>query len=172
MSADKPAARRGYARRALDGIDWVAALLVILIMAGMVVVVSAQVFLRYVLNLSLDWAEEISRLLFVWSIFIAIPLGIKRGAHLSVVLLTEKLPADLRTRLFRTMNGFAMVLMAVVAWQAGVLMRDQWDEPMSTLDISVGLFMLPLLIGAVHSLFHLLLDTIDGVPAKAPVPTE
>ena len=38
----------------------VATLLVIVIMAGMVVVVSAQVFLRYVMNLSLDWAEEIS----------------------------------------------------------------------------------------------------------------
>jgi TRAP-type C4-dicarboxylate transport system permease small subunit len=168
VSVDPPPTRKGYARRVLDGIDWVAALLVILIMAGMVVVVATQVFLRYVLNLSLDWAEEISRLLFVWSIFIAIPLGIKRGAHLSVVLLTERLPHDVRSRLFRTMNGLAMVLMAVVAWQAGVLMRDQWDEPMSTLDISVGLFMMPLVIGAVHSLLHLLLDTIDGVPAKAP----
>jgi TRAP-type transport system small permease protein len=172
MSAAKPAGRAGFLRRVLDAIDSVATLLVIVIMAGMVVVVSAQVFLRYVMNLSLDWAEEISRLLFVWSIFLAIPLGIKRGSHLSVVLLTERLPPSLRTRLFRAMNGFAMALMAVVAWQAGVLARDQWDEPMSTLDISVGLFMLPLLIGATHSLLHLLVGAIDGVPVKAPLGIE
>jgi TRAP-type transport system small permease protein len=172
MSIAEPAARTGFFRRMLDGIDWVAALLVILIMAGMVVVVSTQVFLRYVLNLSLDWAEEISRLLFVWSIFLAIPLGIKRGSHLSIVLLTERLPPGLRTRLFRTMSALAMALMAVVAWQAGVLTRDQWDEPMSTLNISVGLFMLPLVIGAVHSLLHLLASFIDGVPVKAPLGTE
>ena len=172
MSIAEPAARTGFFRRMLGGIDWVAALLVILIMAGMVVVVSTQVFLRYVLNLSLDWAEEISRLLFVWSIFLAIPLGIKSGSHLSVVLLTERLPPGLRTRLFRTMSALAMALMAVVAWQAGVLTRDQWDEPMSTLNISVGLFMLPLAIGAVHSLLHLLVGFIDGVPVKAPLGTE
>ena len=172
MSIAKPAARTGFFWRMLDGIDWVAALLVILIMTGMVVVVSTQVFLRYVLNLSLDWAEEISRLLFVWSIFLAIPLGIKRGSHLSIVLLTERLPPGLRTRLFRTMSALAMALMAVVAWQAGVLTRDQWDEPMSTLNISVGLFMLPLAIGAVHSLLHLLVGFIDGVPVKAPLGTE
>ena len=172
MSIAKPAARTGFFRRMLDGIDWVAALLVILIMTGMVVVVSTQVFLRYVMNLSLDWAEEISRLLFVWSIFLAIPLGIKRGSHLSIVLLTERLPPGLRTRLFRTMSALAMALMAVVAWQAGVLTRDQWDEPMSTLNISVGLFMLPLAIGAVHSLLHLLVGFIDGVPVKAPLGTE
>ena len=88
------------------------------------------------------------------------------------MLLTDRLPAGLRGRLFRTMSVLAMVLMAVVAWQAGVLTRDQWDEPMSTLDISIGLFMLPLVIGAVHSLLHLLVGVIDGVPVNAPLGTE
>jgi TRAP-type C4-dicarboxylate transport system permease small subunit len=166
MSVAKPAARTGYARRALNLIDWIITLLVILAMAAMVTIVAAQVGLRYVLNQSFDWADELSRLLFVWSIFLAIPLGIKRGAHVSIELLTEWLPDDMRQRLFRTVSLLAMVLMAVVAWQAGILTRDQWDEPMSTLDISVGLFMLPVLIGAIHSLLHLLVGVVDRRPAK------
>jgi len=161
-----------FFRRVLDGIDQVVALLIIVAMAGMVVVVATQVYLRYALNLSLDWADEISRLLFVWSIFLAIPLGIKRGSHVGIELLTNQLPRGFRDRLFRFMNVLAIVLMAVVAWQAGVLTHDQWDEPMSTLDISVGFFMLPLLIGAVHSVLHLLAGVIAGVPAKAPAVTE
>jgi TRAP-type C4-dicarboxylate transport system permease small subunit len=167
MSVAKPAARTGYARRALNLIDWIITLLVILAMAAMVTIVAAQVGLRYVLNQSFDWADELSRLLFVWSIFLAIPLGIKRGAHVSIELLTEWLPADVRQRLFRMVSLLAMALMAVVAWQAGILTRDQWDEPMSTLDISVGLFMLPVLIGAIHSVLHLLVGVVDGRPAKA-----
>jgi TRAP-type C4-dicarboxylate transport system permease small subunit len=115
--------------------------------------------LRYGLNESLDWADEVSRLAFVWAVFLAIPLGIKRGAHLSVVLLTDRLPAGPRS-------------MAVVAWQATILIRDQWDEPMSTLDISIGLFMMPVVIGAVHSELHLLAGIIAGIPANVPQGTE
>jgi len=172
MSVAKPAVRAGYARRGLNVIDWIIALLVILAMAAMVTIVAAQVGLRYGLNQSFDWADELSRLLFVWSIFLAIPLGIKRGAHVSIEVLTGWLPAGVRQRLFRLVSMLAMALMAVVAWQAGILTRDQWDEPMSTLDISVGLFMLPLLIGAIHSLLHLLVGVIDGRPVKALTATE
>jgi len=166
MSVAKPAARTGHARRALNLIDWIITVLVIMAMAAMVTIVAAQVGLRYVLNQSFDWADELSRLLFVWSIFLAIPLGIKRGAHVSIELLTEWLPDDVRQKLFRVVSLLAVVLMAVVAWQAGILTRDQWDEPMSTLDISVGLFMLPVLIGAIHSVLHLLVGVVDGRPAK------
>jgi len=172
MSAAKPAVRTGYVRRGLNVIDWIITLLVILAMAAMVTIVAAQVGLRYGLNQSFDWADELSRLLFVWSIFLAIPLGIKRGAHISIELLTEWLPAGARQRLFRLVSLLAMALMAVVAWQAGILTRDQWDEPMSTLDISVGLFMLPLLIGAIHSLLHLLVGVVDGRQVKTLSATE
>jgi hypothetical protein len=43
---------------------------------------------------------------------------------------------------------------------------------MSTLDVSVGLFMLPLAIGAVHSVLHLLVGVIDGRPGKAMAAVE
>lgn len=171
MSAVEPASWARYARGGLNAIDWVVRALVIVAVAAMTTIVAVQVGLRYGLNESLDWADEVSRLAFVWSVFLAIPLGIKRGAHLSVVLLTDRLPTGPRRMLFRTMSVLAMVLMAVVAWQAGILTRNQWDEPMSTLDISVGLFMMPVAIGAVHAMLHLLAGIIVGVPPTPPLET-
>lgn len=157
------------ARRIIDRLDAIVAILVILAMAGMVTTVSAQVFLRYALNSSFDWAEEVSRLLFVWSIFLAIPLGVKRGAHVGIDLLTSHLPSSASTALFRIASLIGIALMGVVAWQAAILTRDQWDEPMTTLDISIGLFMLPLAIGAAHAILHLLIAAIDGAPGKETV---
>lgn len=148
-------------RRVLSGIDWVAAVLIILTTVGMVVIIAVQVFLRYALNSSLDWAEEVSRLLFVWSVFLAIPLGVKRGAHIGVELLTAWLPAALRNGLFRLVSLLAILLMGVVGWQAGLLAYDQWDEPLTTLDLSVGLFLAPLAIGSTHSILHLLAGLAD-----------
>jgi len=141
--------------RLLDGVDWIVAKTVIVAMIGMVSTVVAQVFMRYALNLSIDWAEEISRLLFVWSVFLAIPLGIRRGAHVGMTLLTDFIPTGPRAGLARLMALMGMGLMAVVGWQAVILTIDQWDEPMSTLDASVGLFMLPVCIGALHGTLHL-----------------
>jgi len=155
-----------FARRALSGLDSIAAIVVILAMAGMVAIISTQVFLRYGLNSSLDWAEEVSRLLFVWSVFLAIPLGMKRGVHVGINLLTGLLPTPAQNTLFRLMSALAIVMMAVVAWEAAILTRDQWDEPMTTLDVSVGFFMLPLLIGAAHSILHLVLLVIEGPPPR------
>jgi TRAP-type transport system small permease protein len=159
-------------RGGLTAIDWTAAALVVLAMAAMTIIVAVQVGLRYGLNESLDWADEVSRLAFVWAVFLAIPLGIKRGAHLSVVLLTDRLSARLRRKLFRATSALAMALMAVVAWQAWILIRDQWDEPMSTLDISIGLFMLPVVIGAVHSLLHLLAGIVESAPPAPSLEAE
>ena len=159
-------------QRALDVLDWIVAKVVIGSMAIMTTVVAAQVFTRYALNLSLDWAEEISRLFFIWSIFFAIPLGVKRGAHVGIALLTDRLPAHLQDKLFRAMNGLAMLLMAVVAYEAAVLTRDQWDEPMSTLDFSVAWFMLPLAVGAAHAFLHLLNGILSGPPPRQELATE
>src|SRR6187200_3297770 len=54
--------------------------------AVMVAVVSAQVALRYGFNRSIDWADEVGRLAFVWAIFLAIPLGVRDGAHIGIDL--------------------------------------------------------------------------------------
>ncbi|MBX9827492.1 MAG: TRAP transporter small permease [Xanthobacteraceae bacterium] len=176
MSADTPATGRvgpvEGLRRALGALDRVMAQVVIVSMAVMVTVVAAQVFARYALNLSLDWAEEISRLFFVASIFFAIPLGVKRGAHVGITLLTERLPAAARIALFRAMNALAMVLMAVVAYEAAILTRDQWDEPLATLDFSVGWFMFPLVVGAAHAFLHLLHGVLSGPPVRQELVTE
>jgi TRAP-type C4-dicarboxylate transport system permease small subunit len=173
MSAVALQARTAAAlRRPLDWVDWVVARFVIAVMAVMVLTVSAQVLLRYGFNVSLDWAEEVSRLCFVWSVFLALPLGIKRGAHVGITLLTDALPSRVRLALFRLTSTLAIILMVVVAHQAVLLTRDQWDEPMSTLDYSVGLFILPVAIAAVHSIPHLLVGALGEKPATQELAIE
>jgi hypothetical protein len=70
------------------------------------------------------------------------------------------------------MSVLAMLLMAVVLYEAAVLTRDQWDEPMATLDYSVGWFMLPLAFGAAHAFLHLLDGALAGPPQRQELATE
>lgn len=131
----------------------------------MVSVVSAQVALRYGLNRSLDWADEVSRLAFVWSIFLAIPLGVRQGAHIGIDIVVSKMPAALQKLLRRAAAALSAAMMFAIAWAALGVAHEQWDELMSTLDWSVGWFIVPVGIGALLSAVHLVRIVIAGPPA-------
>jgi len=140
---------------------------IIAAMAAMVIVVSLQVLLRYVFNTSIDWAEDVARLLFVWSIFLAIPLGVKQGSHIAIELLTLHLTPAARRLFFRAMALGCAALMAVVCYQSTLLTVQQWDEFMPTLNVTAALFMVPVAFGAAHSALHFVLLSIAGTPPAA-----
>ena len=130
-------------------------LVVIAGMIVMIVVVSAQVGMRYLLNDSFDWADEVSRLAFVWTVFVAIPLGIRDGAHVGITILTERLPTAARALLARLMALLAAAMMAVVLWQSVKVAAVTWPERLGAINVTSSLFFLPLVICAAHGGLHL-----------------
>lgn len=135
---------------------------VVLVMAAMTILVVAQVFYRYVLSSSIDSADELSRLFFVWAIFLAIPHGVKYGVHVGIDLLVRCLPMKAQDVVFRIscIAGAAlMVVTFAVSWTATA---DKWPELMPTLPVTAALFYIPVLVCAGHSFLHLLLQTWGG----------
>src|SRR5690554_1710362 len=51
-----------------------------------------QVFCRYVLNSSLNWPEELSRILLIWIVFLGSGVAVFRKEHASLGLVVDKLP--------------------------------------------------------------------------------
>jgi TRAP-type C4-dicarboxylate transport system permease small subunit len=150
----------------LAALDLAVAWVLCAAMAAMVAVVGAQVALRYGLNSSLDWADEVARLTFVWSIFLAIALGIRTGSHIGVEVLVARLPASVRGAVARLVALVAAAAMLLVAWQSVVVAWDQWDELMGAVRASTGWFLVPLVVGGVHGALHLLWIVLHG-PARA-----
>lgn len=165
--ASVPLPRPGAPRRALAAIDRVVATVIIAIMACMVVVVSLQVLLRYAFNTSIDWADDIGRLLFVWGIFLTIPLGIREGIHIGIELVVKLFSPAVQRTLVRIMGTLTTVMMAIVCYQAIMVTIDQWDEQLPTLDVTVAIFMIPVAIGAAHSVLHLLHLVVTGMAKPA-----
>lgn len=146
---------RALYSRFLDGIDRAARWTIIAASAAMIAVVSLQVLLRYAFNSSIDWSDEVSRLLFVWGMFLAIPLGIREGAHVGIELLTAHIPEKQRVLLAKACAIVAAVLMAVVFWQAVKVSWLTWDELMQSLNVSANWFTVPVAVAAAHSFLHL-----------------
>lgn len=158
--------------RALAAVDDAVVFTLLFTVALMVGVVSTQVVLRYGFNLSLDWADEISRLCFVWSIFLAVPLGVRQGAHIGIDIIVQKMPPVLQSVLRRVASALSAAMMLAIAWAALGVAREQWDELMSTLDWSVAWFIVPIGLGALISALHLMRITAFGPPQTLAVGPE
>lgn len=61
------------------------------LLAAIVALITANVFMRYVLNSSLSWGEELILWIFVWFVWIAVSLAFKRGEHIRITLLFDML---------------------------------------------------------------------------------
>jgi TRAP-type transport system small permease protein len=148
----------------LHALDTLAGWTIILMLGAMVVVVSLQVLLRYALNSSLGFADELSRLTFVWSIFLGIPLGVRLGAHIGMELFSSRLPPKLQDILARLMAAMAAAMMVLVAWQSAVVAFDQWDEMMASMNASAAWFIVAVGVGSGHSALHLGWLALTGKP--------
>ena len=69
------------------------------LMAAITGVVAFQVLTRYVFQHPAAWPEEAARYLFVWVALLGAALGVDRGVHFSLDLLTSRLPAGAARRL-------------------------------------------------------------------------
>jgi TRAP-type C4-dicarboxylate transport system permease small subunit len=148
--------------RLLRLVDLVSYGLIGLTMAAMAVLVSLQVFFRYVLNSSIDFADEGSRFLFVAAIFLALPHGIRAGVHVGIDLIVRLLPLGWQTALFRLACALSAGLMLVVAMTGWAATLDKWGELMPTLPISAGWYYVPVVIAGGHGFLHLLLLVFTG----------
>lgn len=149
-------------KRLVQIIDATTYWVIVLVMALMAIIVALQVFWRYALGSSIDSADELSRLFFIWAIFLAIPHGVKHGVHVGIDLFVVMMPAKIQEGLFRLVAGISTLLMLLVmlgAWTATV---DRWPELMPTLPITSSIYYIALLICSGHAFLHLALLALGG----------
>ncbi len=148
------------------GMDFILIAAVVIIFSFMVGIVSAQVALRYGLNMSIDWADESGRLAFVWVVFLSIPLAAAQGAHIGIDLFVDKFSVNQQRLVKRVTAAVCAALCYAIAWSCVELCRDQWDEKMATLDISVAYFFVAVGIGMLYTAMHLTRIAITEAPTK------
>ncbi len=145
------------ARTALDRLDRVSRIAIVTLMGAMTVVVSLQVLLRYGFNSSIDSADELARLFFIWAMFLAIPHGIRRGIHVGIQAVINRLPPHQSQRLFRLNCLLAAALMFAVFSAAVPVILGKWDELMPTIELTASIYYIAVLFSAGHGGLHLLL---------------
>lgn len=113
----------------------------------MTVFISAQVFMRYVMNDSLVWSEPASVILMGWFIFLGAAVGIREGYHLSFDVLLYFLPQGVKLILFSVSDTVVAAFGAGMAWYGAELALSAWDVKLPSLGVSGAVDFLPLVVG-------------------------
>jgi TRAP-type C4-dicarboxylate transport system permease small subunit len=91
-------------------------LLLILLLGAMVVVVFANVCMRYLFGTSVIWSEEVARHLMIWLTFAGSGLALRNGAQIGIDTLQDALPAA-AARALRLLLVIGMLLLFLaLAW--------------------------------------------------------
>lgn len=82
-----------------DHLNGLVEVLVIALVAAITATMTWGVFSRFVLHAPLAWPEELSRYLFVWLSFLGASVAFRRGLHLGMDALVNRLPQVYRKAL-------------------------------------------------------------------------
>ena len=90
--------------------------LLIVLLAAMVVVVFANVCMRYLLGASVIWSEEVSRHLMIWLTFVGSGMALRNGAQIGIETLQDALPAPAARALRLLLVVGMLLLFVLLAW--------------------------------------------------------
>lgn len=93
-------------------VEW----MTILLTGALVVLVSANVVARYLLQVGLIWAEELSRLAFVWVVFFGAFVALRKRSHLAITFVTDHLPPRGRSAVRVGVILLTLAFLGVVVW--------------------------------------------------------
>ncbi|WP_289034737.1 TRAP transporter small permease [uncultured Roseibium sp.] len=111
--------------------------------------VSAQVFMRYVMNDSIVWSEPAAIILMGWFIFLGAAVGIREGYHLSFDVLLYFLPTNAKLWLHSVSDLIVGTFGLGMLWFGAQLMLSSWNVILPSLGISGAFDFLPLVAGGI-----------------------
>ena len=81
-----------------------------------VVLVNANVIMRYFFNNPIRWAEEVVTSLFVWTVFIGSAYAYRKHSHLGVDILVNLMPPKMKAVVKSVMSVVELLVLTMLTW--------------------------------------------------------
>lgn len=135
------------------------------ILAGLLAtLVMVNVAGRYLFGTGLTWAEELSRLLFVWTVFLGAYIALCRKGHMAIVMVVDRMPPQLRRVVALVSWVLVLAFICVIAFTGFRLALATWGFGRMTpiLRISAAWGYLAVPVSAVLMILPLLIEIADA----------
>ena len=115
--------------------------------SAMMICILIEVVSRNLLNLPTTWAEEASRLMCVWSVFLGSASAWRRGAHIVINVLLDRLGRRSAAVLRLVVDILSLVFLVSVWIGTLYIMKISYPSKTTALEISISYFYLGLFLG-------------------------
>lgn len=138
------------------GLQTVTAAAIIILMSGMTASILLGVFFRYFLNDALIWSEEVARYTMIWVSFLGASLAFRRGGHIAVEVVIDKLPRAARRAVVLLGQLGILFFLSILAWYGWEMTGRVASQTSAALRISMSWPYLALPVGAALMIYHVL----------------
>ena len=122
-----------------------------------------EVVARNIVHFPTTWAEELSRFMCVWTVFLGAAAAWARKTHIVINILPRRLtglPEKMLTFMNQTLSG----IFILCVWVGAIfIMIEQYEAKTTALEVSISWFYLGLFVGSTGMLIfhlHLMICTI------------
>lgn len=129
-------ARVSVLRALSDAANRISEKLLFVLMILMVLVTMAQVIFRFFFT-ALTWSEELTTFLLVFASLVGTAVAFKKGSHIAVTFLAEKLPSTGKKLLATLVNLLALGFFGIVTVYGVQLMRSEASQLTPAMQISM-----------------------------------
>jgi len=127
----------------------------ILVMASFLILI-AEVFLRYVIGSSMEWSDEISRLLLVWMTFTGIGLVILERKEIFAQVFTHKFSPQAKKNWSRFIDFLVLAFNIFLVIFGLQMTHFSWDIRTESLELPFSYFYISIPLGAILAVYYLI----------------
>ncbi len=129
---------------------------------AMLIIATAQIFFRYVVNYSISWSQDLLTFMLIWSVFIGVSLAVKKRRHIKVelalVIFSEKVQFSLKV-----LSNLMFILFCVIIsyYSLGKIYRLIYVNPQISESTGLAMWLIQIAVplGFILSIYRLITDT-------------
>jgi TRAP-type transport system small permease protein len=136
--------------------------IIVALAVTMLLALSLQVFMRFVMGKALSWSEELALACFSWVMLLSIALGVRHSIHVRMDLLIDRLPPSLRHRANQAIWLLIAALGLFITWSGINYVRDSFGTTSAAIGYPIAwLYASAPISGALIAIFaleHVVMD--------------
>lgn len=139
----------------MDGVSVLCMVLILLL-------VIAQVAMRYIFNSPLTWSEELAVFVMIWLTFIGSLICMRDKEHIEVTILVDHLPRTLQRIVVAFSRLASVFFLLVVAYYGSDLVMENMTVTSPANKISMGLVYTIIPLSSIGMAFYLVKAIVKG----------
>jgi len=150
-------------KRLNDLLMQVCGLLVMIMVPVMTIIIFVQVVMRYAFMSPFMWAEELARYLLVWISCLGSAYAVRKGMHISIAYIKDRVPNPARFIMMITGHLIATVFFVFCLYHGWIDSIEEWSQRSAAMQIPMTFPKMAVPVGfgiMVIFNFELLIDEI------------